>query len=53
MKRQLLCLFIRLVMVIGFVYLYLYRYDCVNSHLDETWKKLLAIFVATYVFHKA
>lgn len=53
MKRQLLCLFIRLVMVIGFVYLYLYRYDCVNSHLDETWKKLLAIFVATYIFHKA
>lgn len=40
-------------MVIGFVYLYLYRYDCVDSHLDETWKKLLAIFVATYIFHKA
>jgi len=53
MKRQLLCFAIRLTMIGGAIYFYFNPLESVTSHLDETWKKVAAIFSAALLFYKA
>jgi len=53
MTRQFVNWGIRLTMVLGAVYVYKYRQDCLETHLDETWKKVGALFAAVLLFLKA